>query len=58
MEEWLPIQKGAVLPWLLDHGKELAHDAADGPHVDGGPVVLLQENELGCSVPPGHDVAS
>ena len=31
-------------------------DAADGPHVDLGVVVLLQENELGRAVPARHHV--
>ena len=33
-------------------------DAADGPHVDLGVVVLLQENELGRAVPARDDVFS
>lgn len=36
-------------------GEELAEDAADAPHVDGGAVGGAAEEELGAAVPEGDD---
>ena len=53
-EKWLAIKVG----WrtLLHHAEQLGKDAADRPHIDGLAVVLLQENELGGTVPTRHNV--
>mmetsp|Transcript_32224 Transcript_32224/g.102192 ORF Transcript_32224/g.102192 Transcript_32224/m.102192 type:complete len:308 (-) Transcript_32224:472-1395(-) len=41
----------------LEHAQELSIDATNRPHVDGLCIVFLHKNELGCAVPPGHDMA-
>mmetsp|Transcript_116188 Transcript_116188/g.369735 ORF Transcript_116188/g.369735 Transcript_116188/m.369735 type:complete len:359 (-) Transcript_116188:538-1614(-) len=41
----------------LEHAQELRVDAADGPDVDGGGVILLQQDQLGGAVPPGDHVS-
>mmetsp|Transcript_70083 Transcript_70083/g.182487 ORF Transcript_70083/g.182487 Transcript_70083/m.182487 type:complete len:335 (+) Transcript_70083:705-1709(+) len=41
----------------LEHAQELCIDATNRPHVDGLCIVFLQKNELGCAVPPAHDMA-
>ena len=55
-EEGLPVEVSSST--LLHHTKHLSEDATDGPHIDGLSVVLLEENELRCSVPARHDVTS
>lgn len=32
-----------------------SHDAADSPHVDGGAVLLLAEQQFRCAVPQCHN---
>lgn len=44
---------GPLQEWFA--GDELAHDAADGPHVDGGIVGARSEEELGGAVPECDD---
>jgi len=43
---------------FLDHTQELSKDTTEGPDIDGGSVVLFEENEFGSSVPSGNDVTS
>lgn len=38
------------------HGRVQTEDAANGPNVDGGPVVLAAEEDVGCPVPERHDL--
>ena len=37
---------------------EFSHDAANGPHVDGGRIVLFTEEDFGGAVPEGDDFVS
>ena len=39
-------------------GCELSHDAPETPDIDGGPVVLLTEEDFRGPVPEGDDLAS
>ena len=43
---------------LLHHTKEFSENTTNTPHINSLTVVFLEENELGCTVPPGHDVTS
>lgn len=54
-EEGLPVEVSGRT--LLHHAEHLGEDAADGPHINSLSVVLLEEDELWCSVPASHNVA-
>ena len=41
-----------IFGFALEAAKELAENASDAPHVDFGVVLLLKQNDFGCSVPP------
>ena len=46
-----------VLPWeKRSLGNDLRKDAPDRPDVDGGVVVLRSHQDVGGSVPEGHDL--